>query len=138
MEAQMKLFQQVGALFVFLVSTFSVLAQSEEVTVEFDKGTAVVNLRTLRVVPLPDGDTAYGANAALLWKDGRKLAVTVYITGRAGCGQKPHTMYLTEAGKDEVEAVIIAQPGSPDEQVAEAICGAIGKAQETMDLKKSV
>jgi len=134
----MKLVQQVGALFVFLVSTFSVLAYSEEVTVEFDKGTATVNLRTLRVVPLPDGDTAYGANAVLLWKDGKKLPVTVYVTGRAGCGQKPHVMYLTEYGKDEVAAVIVAQPGSPDERVAEAICGAIGKANETTDPKKSV
>jgi hypothetical protein len=134
----MKLIQQVGALVVFLVSTFAVLAYSDEITVEFDKGTAVVNMRTLRVVPLPDGDTAYGANAVLLWKDGRKLAVTVYITGRAGCGQKPHVMYLTEAGKDDVAAVIVAQPGSPDEQVAEAICGAIGKAKEKADQNRAV
>jgi hypothetical protein len=134
----MKLIQQVGALVVFLVSTFAVLAYSDEVTVEFDKGTAVVNLRTLRVVPLPDGDTAYGANAVLLWKDGRKVAVTIYVTGRAGCGSKPHILYLTEYGKDEVAVAVVAQPGSPDEQVAEAICWAIGKAKETSGPDRSV
>jgi hypothetical protein len=138
LEIQMKLIQQVGALVVFLVSTFAVLAYSDEITVEFEKGTAVVNLRTLRVVPLPDGDTAYGANAVLLWKDGRKLAVTVYITGRAGCGRKPHILYLTEYGNDEVAVAVVAQPGSPDERVAEAICGAVGKAKETADQNRAV
>jgi hypothetical protein len=133
----MKLIQQVGALVVFLVSTFAVLAYSDEVTVEFDKGTAVVNLRTLRVVPLPDGDTAYGANAVLLWKDGKRMAVTIYVTGRA-CVSRQHVLYLTEYGKDEVAVAVVAQPGSPDEQVAEAICGAIGRADETSGPDRSV
>jgi hypothetical protein len=133
----MKLIQQVGALVVFLVSTFAVLAYYDEITVEFEKGTAVVNLRTLRVVPLPDGDTAYGANAVLLWKDGRKVAVTIYVTGRA-CVSRQHVLYLTEYGKDEVAVAVVAQPGSPDEQVAEAICGAIGKAKGTADQNRAV
>jgi hypothetical protein len=134
----MKLIQRVGALVVFLVSAFAVLAYSDEIAVEYDKGTAVVNLRALRVVPLPDGDTAYGANAVLLWRDGRRMAVTVYVTGRAGCGSKPHVLHLTEYGNDEVAVAVVAQPGSPDEQVAEAICGAIGKAKETAGPDRSV
>lgn len=129
----MRMLQSMLALVVFLFSSFSFLsapsAAQDEITVEDDLAVTTISLRTLRVVPMSNGDSMYGASSVVTMKSGGKVALVVYVSGRE-CAVKPVKMYLTPAGVDSVVAIVNPVPGSAEDRASEAICGAIGKAGE--------